>query len=93
MKGITIIATLSAETIEIIAQRASAINNEKLQSKPNEKYKKIFFTVIETSKMIGVSEQTLTRHIRSGLLQASKPGKNYLISKENINLYLNINND
>jgi excisionase family DNA binding protein len=93
MKGITIIATLSAETIEIIAQRASAINNEKLQSKPKEKDKKLFFTVIETSEMIGVSEQTLTRHIRRGLLQANKPGKNYLISMENINKYLYLKND
>jgi excisionase family DNA binding protein len=93
MKGITIIATLSAETIEIIAQRASAINNEKLKSKPKEKDKKLFFTVIETSEMIGVSEQTLTRHIRRGLLQANKPGKNYLISMENINKYLYLKNE
>jgi excisionase family DNA binding protein len=93
MEGITIIATISAETMEIIAQRASAINNEKLKLKIVEEDKKLFFTVLETSTMLGISEKTLTRHIRKGLLEANKPGKNYVISKENINKYLNPNND
>ena len=42
--------------------------------------------------MTGLKKQTITRHIRHGLLKASKPGKNYLISKEDINEYLNRNN-
>ncbi len=92
MEGITITATLSADTIELIAKRANEINNENFQATNKETGKKLFFSVLETSEMIGVSEQTLTRHIRSGLLQASKPGKNYLISQENINQYLNRNN-
>lgn len=89
MEGINIIATISAETMEFIAQRASDINNEKIKTKKIEEDKKLFFTVLETSEMLGISENTLTRHIRKGLLEANKPGKNYVISKANINKYLN----
>ena len=90
-------AIISDETLEKIAIRASEISSENQKKSEADlivkQETKKYYTISEMSAMTSVSENTIARHIRQGHLKAHKPGKNYLISKENINLYLNSNNE
>lgn len=49
------------------------------------------YTVKEVSRLLGISEKAVCRHIDNGLLKASKPGKSFIIKQNDINEYLNIN--
>ncbi len=96
MEPLIIEAVISAETLEKIAQRASEINADKnVKQKVSDAVSvtKQWYTVLEMEELTGIKEASITRHIRAGLIEATRPGKSYLISIDSINEYLNRNNN
>jgi excisionase family DNA binding protein len=49
------------------------------------------YTVYEVASLTNKNHNTILAHIRRGLLKASRPGKNYLITKTNYDEYINDN--
>ena len=47
------------------------------------------FSVREVSKIISTTERTIMNHINQGLLKATKQGKRFIITQENLNNYIN----
>ena len=51
-------------------------------------HKKPYYTTEEVANLLGTSQQTIQNHIAKGLLQASKPGKSYIISQKQLEDYV-----
>jgi excisionase family DNA binding protein len=62
---------------------------EELNQNPLESTKHRNYTVKEVAALTKRAHPTITRHIRIGLLKASKVGKSWLISEENYQNYKN----
>lgn len=84
----------SQEDLKKLAIEVAAINKESNLKReviiPTDQ--EIQYTVREISKMSKQSQPTITRHIREGLLTASKVGKNWKITQENYLKYINNDN-
>lgn len=70
-----------------IVEKLIAKNNSKKDSEQSKKEK--LYKVSDVVDNTGQSESTVTRHIREGLLIASKVGKFWLINEENYKNYIN----
>lgn len=46
------------------------------------------YTVKDAALLTGNCRQTIRSHIKIGLLEAKKPGKNYIITLENLTKYI-----
>ena len=88
MESIKIEIELTESTILRIAEKVDAINSKKVKAKPENELEK-YYTVGDLSKLIKTSENTLRIHIRKKILNASKKGKNWIISQKSLNNYLN----
>jgi len=49
---------------------------------------KSVFTAEEIAARLGVNVVTIYRHLRSGKLPASKPGKSYIVTRDDLATYL-----
>lgn len=76
---------LSDEQLDKIACRAvDRIKQEEVSRAPEKVY-----SVNEVAERISsVTVDTIRRHCRNGVLKASKSGKSFLITEENLNQYL-----
>jgi len=90
MEGIKVEAVLSMKDVRKIAKIAVEMIDEKNKEPAREKTKQAF-TLNEIEDLYSISTQTLARHIRKGLLVASKPGKSYIVYNDNLHNYLNNN--
>lgn len=46
------------------------------------------FSVDEVAKMVNKHKSTILRHIKKGILKASKPGETYIITQKSLNNYI-----
>lgn len=89
MESIKFEVELTTDHIARIAKQVAKINGKEKLDTLKEEIIKEHFTLKEVAKKIAVSEQTLKRHIKAGILKSNKPGKSHLITTENLNKYLN----
>ena len=88
MESIKIEVELNSGQLELIAQRAAMIIQEKpKETKELNKTIKAF-TVKEAASFISISPRTVREHCKNGIITASKSGKSYLITQESLNKYL-----
>ena len=83
---INVIVELPDNFIEQVAEKVM-----QLQDDPTPEISKPFFNVKEVSKMLEIHPRTIAKHIRIGLLKASKPGKSYIISENSLTKYIKQN--
>lgn len=77
---------ISYELIDAIAQRVIEITKPRIiQIEPPE----VTYTVNEVAKMLDKDQTTVRRHIKNGLLVATKNGKSFTITQTNFNNYIN----
>lgn len=82
-------AELSDDTMDKLAVKVAANIVGLLNNQPQSKKEKLY-TVSDICENTGQSESTVTRHIRLGLMKASKVGKSWLVTEENYKNYINI---
>jgi excisionase family DNA binding protein len=92
MEGIIVEAKISPKAMKKIAQMAVTLMEEKINL-PKEKETKLGYSLNELEDLYGIKTQTLARHVRDGLLKAHKPGKSYIVKKEDFLTYLKSNSD
>jgi excisionase family DNA binding protein len=80
---------LSEEQMNTIAERAANICEERSSTKTEEKQK--FFTVKQVADLTHSTPWTIRNHIKLGVMEASKTGKSWLITQEQIDNYTNQN--
>lgn len=86
--GIKVEVELSENAIEEIVKRVKAKDNKK----PNKAVTPLkTYTLSEVAKILKVGNTTVVRHIKNGLIKATKPGQSYIITHENLTQYLNNN--
>lgn len=67
-----------------------AVSKRKLEIDKNDINQQTL-TVNQVAEKLGVNRKTVIEHITNKLLIASKPGKNYIITAENLKKYLDGN--
>lgn len=80
---------LSEEVMNQIAAKTAVIIEKKTAYDYKNKIKEVWYTVREASGISKKSPDTIARHIRLKLLKASKSGKSWRITKENLENYIN----
>ena len=68
--------------VDSVSQKISQEIKEKIQFDS-------IYNVREVSKIISTTERTIINHINQGLLKATKQGKKFIITQENLNNYIN----
>lgn len=82
-----------------LRQIITPIINEALDAKLDDELKNIndqlrqikgeqYYTLPELATILGITYQTVARHVREGKLKASKPGKNYIVNQHQVDQYL-----
>lgn len=79
------IAQMAVDMIEKKQSKERTISKREIIPKPEE----FQYTVAEVAEMSKQKTGTVTRHIRLGLIKASKVGKSWKISQENYQNYIN----
>jgi|TARA_Y100000310_G_C20704425_1_gene834094 excisionase family DNA binding protein len=82
---------LTDESITQLAQKMLEINKNAVKQPEIKEVSKEYYTTKEAADLLKVSKQTIQNHILKGLLKASKPGKSYIISKKQLEDYVNNN--
>lgn len=77
------------ETIEFIAAECVKIIDKKKTVNPERKTKT--YTTAQIAKLLHRSKTTIQRHCEKGILIATKPGKSWIITEDNLNEYLEKN--
>lgn len=72
---------LSDEDIDRISAKVA----EKILKSQDKEY----YTIQEVAETTRSHKQTIYRHIREGLLTATKNGRDYIVSKDNLEKYIN----
>ncbi len=88
--GITVEAKITSKSMKKIAEMAVAMIEQKVKIPPAKEVKK-GYSLNELEDLYNIKALTLARHIRDGLLKASKPGKSYVVLKEDFETYLKQN--
>ena len=83
---INVVIELPDNFIEQVAEKVM-----QLQDDPTPEYNKPFFNIKEVSKMLEIHPRTIAKHIKIGLLDATKPGKSYIISEKDLTNYIKQN--
>lgn len=83
--------TLTEESMAQLAKKMLEINQGAVKHTEIKEVSKEYYTTKEAAKLLKVSKQTIQNHILKGLLKASKPGKSYIISKKQLEDYVNNN--
>jgi len=85
MSIVTVQIELTDEVLQLIANKVSENNN----SKPKPTLINKVYTCKEVAEIVGLSQHTIAIHCRKGLLKATRIGKSYSITHENLNNYIN----
>lgn len=88
---IEITANLTDENMKQIALECAKIMQSEV--KDAEVVEVTTYTTTQVANMLNKSQSTIQRHCESGLLEASKPSKSWIITKENLDKYLKQNNE
>ena len=78
--------------VEKVAKKVASLNREPKRKLVIPTSEELQYTVGEVADMSKQSEGTITRHIRTGLLIASKVGKSWKITQNNYLKYINNDN-
>lgn len=81
--------SLSTEQITELAKQVAEINNS--AKKPVFIEKSENYTCKEVAAMTKLSKATIQRHCDSGIIEAAKPGKSWIITSQSLNKYLGKN--
>lgn len=84
---ISVIIDLPKDFTTQVAKKMIELQGTKQEVKIVESH----YSVKEVSKILELNPKTVIAHIKADLLTASKPGKSYIISENNLNKYLKIN--
>lgn len=80
------------EFVTAVAKEMLRLQDErKPPTPPVENIRQEYFYIKEVSQMTGISEDTIRRHIKAGILIASQPGKYYRISQSDLTNYIERN--
>lgn len=87
---IEIVANLTPQNIKDIALECAKIMGTEVNDP--EVVEVTTYTTTQVSKMLNKSQATIQRHCENGMLEASKPSKSWIITKENLDNYLKTEN-
>lgn len=82
------IETMPEDDIIKLAERLQQYILPKSVEESNKKNADTNYSVKEVAKITKRSKQTIRAHIKIGLLNAKKPGKNYIVTQENLTKYI-----
>jgi excisionase family DNA binding protein len=88
MIEIQVTAKLSEQDVKSIAKEVAIIQaKDKVKAKGVKEESETFYTVNEVAKKLKKQPQTIRYHINNGLLAATKTGKSWTITENNLKLY------
>jgi hypothetical protein len=84
---ISISGELTQEHIELIAKRVVEIisQGKKEEEKPINKV----YSAKQIAKILGYNPNTVLKYLQSGILQGTKPGQQWIITQDQLNIFIN----